>query len=233
MRDSVLLYRWNPRSPAIELDRQGRSCRREDERIRGSTRFTRRPVRDRPTLAGPEDSPRPRPRPRSRRKERKKPHEKGRQDRETNGEKERERGKGIKKRNRKRSEEDDLKLEEEKVDGRRIALRRSLLSLSLRLSVSLPLHPYSPVSRYDFVPLYLFLVRRFLRSSFRLLYFCPPSLSHFLQLASSIRFSPLPRSPFLMPSDNSLRTFASRAARVCGVAYKVACDEASRHSDRA
>lgn len=83
--------RWNPkRSPAIELDRQGRSCRREVERIRRSARFTRRPVRDRPTLAGPEDSPRPHPRPRSRRKERKKPYKKGRQDRETNGEKERE-----------------------------------------------------------------------------------------------------------------------------------------------
>lgn len=49
--------RWNPRrSPAIELDRQGRSCRREDERIRGSARFTRCPVWDRPTLAGPEDT---------------------------------------------------------------------------------------------------------------------------------------------------------------------------------
>jgi len=55
--------RWNPRSPAIELDRQGRS-RRRFERIRGSARFTRRP--DRSMLAGPVASPRPRPRPRSR-----------------------------------------------------------------------------------------------------------------------------------------------------------------------
>jgi len=56
----------------MELDRQGRSCRREDEKIREPVRFMRHLIRDRPTLAGPEDSPRPRPRPRSRRKEKKK-----------------------------------------------------------------------------------------------------------------------------------------------------------------
>lgn len=63
-----LALRWNPRrSPAIELDRQGRIYRRFG-RTRGSARFMRPSRRDRSMFAGPEDSPRPHPRLRSRRR---------------------------------------------------------------------------------------------------------------------------------------------------------------------
>lgn len=136
-------------------------------------------------------------------------------------ERKRERRKGIKnERNRKRDEEDEPKLEEEKVDdGRRIALRRSLFSFSLYLSSTSSLLFLLLV--LDTILSSFSILSSFLRSFFRLPYFylTSSSLPHFLQFASSIRFSHCLAHRFSCPTI--IRDI--QAARVRGVACKVVC----------
>lgn len=222
--------RWNlRRSLAIELDRQGRSCRRF-ERNRGSARFTRRP--DRSMLAGPVNSPRPRPRPRSRRREEEE--DALEKEMESAGWTERE----AKKWNWKRNGENDRKLEEEKVDGRDeheeqlFAVCFSvLLSSSFSIVLShdlLTSRRPSPVFHPSRVRRFFVLHRRLPSASSTFAYLRHHCLN-FSKLASSDHFSPYPNNNIFNAFTRSrLFEFA-----VLPIKSFVCRWRASRHSDRA
>jgi len=192
--------RWNPRSPAIELDRQGRSCRRKDSRV-GTIYETydpgsadaRRPWRFTSPTSTPTFPPQGK--------------EETTWERETgsgNEWRERERKKGMKK----RAKPKERWRGRLKVKGRksrwmeRVALGRTLFPFSFCSSIFLFFfilpnflirHLSSSFSYSTFFVLS--------RSSFRLFYFCPISVVTSLSSARFLYpFLSLPCSPFLVPS---------------------------------